>query len=225
MQREAFLMLEEEAVSVRFNGLYLLTAMIAPQHKEEFVTGYLFTEELISSLSDIESLRIEGSSVHVLTTNPFQISKRRMVLSGCGSSSSFLDEKKLKSISSSLQIQKSIIHKSVCMLPPISAALWNNEGCVFQCTDIGIHSACVTCIGYGLIHAIDFSSCMLAISARVATDIVRIALFCGIPLIASSTVPTQLAITIAKKMGLCIICGVDSDDMIIYANKNVVTCL
>ena len=217
--------LEEEAVSVRLNGLYLLTAMIAPYHKEEFVTGYLFTEELISSLTDIESLRIEGSSVSVLTKNPFQISKRRMVLSGCGSSSSFLDEKKLRPIPSSSQIQKSIIHKSVCALPPISAALWNNEGCIFQCTDIGIHSACVTCIGYGLIHAIDFSSCMLAISARVATDVVRVALFCGIPLIASSSVPTRLAITIAEKMGLCVICGVNTDEMLIYADKNGTICL
>ena len=216
------LILEEEAVSVRLNGSYLLTAMISPHNKEEFVTGYLFTEKLISSLADIESLRIEKSSVSVLTTNPFQIPKRRMVLSGCGSSSSFLDEKNLRAISSSFQIQKAIIHKSVCALPPISAALWNNEGCIFQCTDIGIHSACVTCIGYGFIHALDFSSCMLAISARIATDIVRMALLCGIPLIASSSVPTRLAITIAEKMGLCIICRVSTDDMIIYADKNLI---
>jgi FdhD protein len=212
----------EEAVSVRLNGAYLLTAMKVPHNKKEFVTGYLFTEGLISSLADIESLRIEKNSVSVLTTDPFKISKRRMVLSGCGSSSSFLDEEKLQPIRSSSQIQKSIIHKSVCALPSISAALWNNEGCVFQCTDIGIHFACVTCIGYGLMHAIDFSSCMLAISTRIATDIVRVALLCGISLIASSSVPTRLAITIADKMGLCIICGVNSDDMIICTEKNTV---
>ncbi|MDR2854634.1 MAG: formate dehydrogenase accessory sulfurtransferase FdhD [Methanomicrobiales archaeon] len=218
------LILEEEPVSVRLNGSYLLTAMIAPHNKEEFVTGYLFTEELISSLADIESLRIEGSNVSVLTTNPFKISKRRMVLSGCGSSSSFLDEKRLQPILSSSQFQKTIIHKSVCSLPPISAALWNSEGCLFQCSDIGIHSAAVTCIGYGFIHNIDFSSCMLALSGRIATDIVKIALFCKIPLIASSSVPTRLAITIAEKMGLCIICGVNADDMTIYTDKNIAVC-
>ena len=220
------LLLEEEAVSIRLNGSYLLTAMIAPDTKKEFITGYLFTEELISSLDDIESVRIEGCNVSVLTTNPFKMSKRRMVLSGCGSSSSFLDEKKLKPISSSYQIHASIIRESACALPSAlyspSAALWNNEGCIFQCTDIGIHSACITCIGYGLIHGIEFESCILATSGRVATDIVRVALLCGIPVITSPTVPTKLAITIAERMGLCVICGVTKDTMTIWTQKNAI---
>jgi len=214
-------LLEEEAVSIRLNGSYLLTAMISPSNKEEFVTGYLFTEELISSLTDIESLRIEDNTVSVLTNNPFKMSKRRMVISGCGGSSSFLDEKKLKTIVTSSYFHKSAVHKSVVGLPfTPTAALWTNDTCIFQCTDIGIHSACVTCIGYGLMHVIDFSACILAISGRIATDIVRMSLICGIPVIASSSITTNLAVRIAEQMGLCIICGVDNDDMIIYTNKN-----
>ena len=220
-RENAISLLEEEAVSIRLNGSYLLTAMISPSNKEEFVTGYLFTEELISSLADIESLRIEKSTVSVLTKNPFKMSKRRMVLSGCGSSSSFLDEKKLKRITTSSYIHKSIVQKSIATLPLApTAALWNNNTCIFQCTDISIHSACVVCIGYGLIHAIDFSTCFLAISGRIATDIVRMSLICGISIVASSSITTSLAVSIAEKMGLCIICGGNNDDMIIYTNKN-----
>lgn len=214
-------LLEEEAVSIRLNGSYLLTAMISPSNKKEFVTGYLFTEELISSLTDIESLRIENNTVSVLTKNPFKMSKRRMVISGCGGSSSFIDEKKLKAIVASSYIHKSAVHKSIAGLPCTpSAALWNNDTCIFQCTDIGIHSACVTCIGYGLMHTVDFSACILAVSGRIATDIVRISLICGIPVVASSSVTTSLAVDIAKHVGLCIICGVDNDDMIIYTTEN-----
>ncbi|MCL2459792.1 MAG: formate dehydrogenase accessory sulfurtransferase FdhD [Euryarchaeota archaeon] len=221
MHAKTIPLLEEEAVSIRLNGSYLLTAMISPRNKEEFVTGYLFTEELISSLADIESFRIENNTVSVLTKNPFKMSKRRMVISGCGGSSSFLDDKKLKRIETSSYIHKSTVHKSIARLPCTpSAALWNNDTCIFQCTDIGVHSACVTCIGYGLMHAIDFSACIFAISGRIATDIVRISLICGIPVVASSSITTRLAVGIAQHLGLCIICGVDNDDMIIYTNEN-----
>ena len=220
-EKKQEVLLLEEAVSIRLNGAYLLTAMISPSNKEEFVTGYLFTEELISSLADIESLRIENNTVSVLTKNPFKMSKRRLVLSGCGSSSSFLDEKKLKKITTSPYIHRSAVQKSIVALPLTpTAALWNNNFCIFQCTDISIHSACVACIGYGLIHAIDFSTCILAISGRIATDIVRISLICGIPVLASSSITTNLAVSIAEQMGLCIICGGYNGDMRIYTHKN-----
>ena len=220
-KKEEVLLLEEEAVSIRLNGAYLLTAMISPSNKEEFVTGHLFTEELISSLADIESLRIEKSTVSVLTKNPFKMSKRRMVLSGCGSSSSFLDEKKLKKIRTSVSIHKSTIQKSITALPVTpTAALWNNDSCICQYTDISFHSACVACIGYGLMHAIDFSMCFLATSGRIATDILRISLICGIPVLASSSITTSLAVNIAEQMGLCIICGGYNGDIRIYTSKN-----
>jgi FdhD protein len=144
-----------------------------------------------------------------------------MVLSGCGSSSSFLDEKKLKKITISSNIHKSAIKKSIVTLPVApAAALWNNNTCIYQCTDISFHSACVACIGYGLMHNIDFATCILSTSGRIATDIVRISLICGIPVLTSSSITTSLAVSIAEKMGLCIICGDYNGDMIIYTNKN-----
>ena len=229
-------MLEEEAISVKFNGAHLFTAMVTPGHVKEFVVGYLYAEELISSLADIESMRIEDCTASVLTKNPFKMLKRRMVLSGCGSSSSFLDEKKLKPISTQAHIRKNtVLHglstmSTICSDNPsgtTAAALLRDElydelcdeACLFQCTDIGLHAACVTCIGYGLLHATDFSTTVLAISGRIATEIIRISLICGIPVIISPSLPTRLAVEVAEKMGLCLICSSKETDLAIYSHK------
>lgn len=49
----------EVPLAVYVNGRHALTAMISPTMLEEFVTGFLYTEKIISKLENIESLRIE----------------------------------------------------------------------------------------------------------------------------------------------------------------------
>ncbi len=62
---------EEVPVSITINGRHALTAMMSPHMIREFVIGFLFTERIIRSIDEIESIKIEENSASVLTNNPF----------------------------------------------------------------------------------------------------------------------------------------------------------
>ena len=125
----------EVPLAVFVNGRHALTAMISPTMLEEFITGFLYTEKIISKPEDIESLRIEGKgeeggeerekkreakrseeksadpvSASVLTKNPFSIMlSSKTVLSGCGGDTSFVDADRLPKIQSDMVIELSTI--------------------------------------------------------------------------------------------------------------------
>lgn len=133
----------EVPLAVFVNGRHVLTAMVSPSMIEEFVTGYLYTEKIIKSLEDIESLSIEEKkdkgteerikekmeegrkenvaeniaitlSASVLTKNFFSIMfSGKTVLSGCGGDTSYLDADRLPKIRSDLIIDASIINSTM----------------------------------------------------------------------------------------------------------------
>ncbi len=98
---------EEVPLSIFINGRHFVTAMISPQMAREFVTGHFFSERIIASLKEIESLEIEGNVARAIVANPMRaILPRRPIVSGCGGIASFLDESKLPEIRSNLKISK-----------------------------------------------------------------------------------------------------------------------
>ena len=47
---------EEVPLSIFINGRHFATAMISPQMRNEFVAGHLYSERIISSVQEIESI-------------------------------------------------------------------------------------------------------------------------------------------------------------------------
>jgi len=54
------------------NGRHMTTAILSPARFEDFITGYLYTEEIIRNVDEIESVRIEENRISVLTRNLFK---------------------------------------------------------------------------------------------------------------------------------------------------------
>ena len=75
--------------------------------------------------------------------------------------------------------------------------------CIME--DISRHCAIDKVIGYGILHDIDLSECMIYSSGRVQKDTVHKLVNAGVPLLASKSVPTLQAIEYAKSMGITII--------------------
>ena len=50
---------EEIPIALFINGRHSMTAMMSPVNLEDFVTGYLFTEQIIKNIDEIESIKIE----------------------------------------------------------------------------------------------------------------------------------------------------------------------
>lgn len=226
----------EVPLAVYVNGRHALTAMISPTMLEEFVTGLLYTEKIISKLEDIESLRIEEKgegknssalSASVLTKNPFSIMlSGKTVLSGCGGDTSYLDADRLPRIRSDMVIELSTIKKM--MKETLISDLHTRTGgihivglfgpedkiCVME--DIGRHNALDKAIGYGLKHGVDFSRTTATCSGRLSSEMVRKCLIANIPIIASRGATTTLAIRMGEQSGLTIIGFVRGQKMNIY---------
>lgn len=222
---------EEVPVPITVNGRSLATVMLSPVMLEEFVTGFLFTEQIINEPSEIESIRVEGNKVSVLTNNPFKvIMPRRTVLSGCGGSSSFLDAKKLPKIESDLKINLNDVRNGVNevlasemhrMTGGVHVVGLMKYGTLITLSeDIGRHNALDRVIGYGLTHSVDFPRTFVISSGRISSEMVRKCLTANIPIIVSRGASTTLAIEIAEKTGITIIGFARGEKMNIYSGAD-----
>lgn len=221
----------EVPLTVTVNGRHALTVMTSPVMLREFVTGLLYTERIIHDPDEIESVQIEPDRISVLTKNPFKILvSKKTVLSGCGGSSSFLDVAKLPHINSDLVVDVADIHTAMKQTLDSDlhtrtggnhiVGLFNSGDLVCIAEDIGRHNALDRVIGYGLMNRVSFPDSFVISSGRISSEMARKCLIAGIPVIASRTATTSLAIEMAGKTGLTIIGFVRSDQMNIYTNPD-----
>ncbi|MHC1610648.1 MAG: formate dehydrogenase accessory sulfurtransferase FdhD [Candidatus Methanospirareceae archaeon] len=223
--------IKEEPLSISINGRHYVTAMISPQMKKEFVIGHLFAEGIIRSTDEIESLELENNIADVIITHPLRVSmRRRIIVSGCGTGSSFLDESKLPKIRSSVKIDvrdiiegaKTILHSEVHDITGgvHLLGLFENHKYAPVCIaeDIGRHNALDKVIGYGLTRNIDFEEAFVTSTGRISSEMALKCSVANIPLIASRGATTSLAIELAEKTGLCIIGFLRGDKMNVYTN-------
>ncbi len=159
---------EEIPIALFVNGRHAMTAMMSPVNLEDFVTGYLFTEQIIKGVDEIESIRIEKNRMSVITKNLFKVlGPKKTILSGCGGSTSFIDTEKLPKIQSDFSISADAI--SSCIRSVLNSELHRATGgihivvlldkqrTILHSEDIGRHNALDRVIGYALRNKIDLS--------------------------------------------------------------------
>jgi FdhD protein len=219
---------QEMAAAIFINGRHAMTAMLSPVMLEEFVTGFLHTEQIIKNAGEIESIRIEKNRISVLTTDPFRTAgAKKTVLSGCGGSVSYIDAEKLPQIRSEITFGSSVIsavaqevlasdlHAETAGIHIV--ALADERGVIVRAEDIGRHNALDRVIGHGLRNGVDFTRTFAVTSGRVSSEMVRKCLIAGIPVIVSCGATTTLAVEIAEKNGLSVIGFVRGAGMNIYS--------
>ena len=222
--------IEEVLLSIFINGKYFVTAMISPQMVKEFVIGHLFSEKVIKDIKEIESLQVEENIVKVIINNPLKVLLvKKLIVSGCGGGSSFLDELKLPKISSNLKIDagdifsglKSILNSDLHRITGgvHVVGLFHKKAVICISEDIGRHNALDKVIGCGLIKNVDFKEAFVACTGRISFDMALKCSVASIPIIASRGATTSLAIEIAEKTGLTTVGFVRGRRMNIYANE------
>lgn len=219
----------EMAITVNVNGRHAMSAMTSPVDLDEFVTGYLYTEQIIRSIDDIESLRVEKDIVSVLTKNPFAvIGPKKVILSGCGGDSSFIDVKRLPKINSDFRITSeqimdgvkkvldSELHRVTGGIHTVGLVFADGE--VYRADDIGRHNALDRVVGRALRQGKDLSHSFAILSGRISSEMVRKCLIANIPIIVSRGATTSLSVDVAKQTGLAVVGFVRFGKMNIYAN-------
>jgi FdhD protein len=221
--------IEESPYALFVNGRHAMTAMMSPEGLEDFVTGYLFTEQMIKSPEEIESIRLEERRISVITKNLFKsLGPKKTILSGCGGSSSFIDPGKLPKIESTLSVTPELISRMTkkaldSELHQITGgihvvALSGAEDIITVSEDIGRHNALDRVIGYALRQKIDLSQTFAIVSGRISSEMVRKCLVANIPVIVSRGATTTLAVDIAEKNGLTIVGFARGSKMNVYTN-------
>jgi FdhD protein len=219
---------EEVPITLNVNGRHAMTAMTSPERLEDFISGYLFTEQIIKGIDEIDSIKIERNIASVLTKNPFKVlGPKKIILSGCGGGSSFIDVAKLPRINSSLtiphtavldgikKVMDSELHRMTGGIHVVGLIGPQDE--VHIAEDIGRHNALDRAIGFALRNSIDLSRSFVVSSGRISSEMVRKCLVANIPVIVSRGATTSLSIDIARKTGLTVIGFVRAGRMNIYS--------
>ena len=214
---------EEAPVAVFINGRHLATVALSPGGFRDFIAGYLYTEEIIRSAGEIESIRVEENRISVITKNPFRrASVKKTILSGCGGAVSYIDTEKLPAIRSDRRVSVPEIEAALAALPapgPLDAVLLADGGRIIAyAEDIDRHNALDRVIGRGLAQSLDFSRIFAAGTGPVTSEMVRKCLMANIPVLVSTGDPTALAVEIAEETGICIAGSAGTPDMTIYTH-------
>jgi FdhD protein len=226
--------IEEIPFALFVNGRHMMTAMMSPADLEDFVTGFLFTEQIIKNADEIESIKVERDRISVITKNLFKaLGPKKTILSGCGGSASYIDAGKLPKIHSDFSvsplfitdtIKKSLNSQLHTMTGGIHVvALVGADEIIRISEDIGRHNALDRVIGYALRNGIDLSRSFIIVSGRISSEMARKCLIANIPIIVSRGATTTLAIDIADKNGLTIVGFVRGVKMNVYTHPYRIT--
>ena len=217
-------LIDEKILTIYLNNNEILTAMTICDYPEYLAVGFLFNQNMITSLSDLQEVEFnEDLSVVVVRTNkitPFETqNKKRIKTSGCAMGTIFgemfeklspLSSKKLKTFSlsairaiikdinqtKSLYLEAGAIHGSV---------LCDKESILVYMEDVGRHNAVDKVSGFIVMECIDPADKFLYTTGRLTTEMVLKTVSMGIPLLVSRSGFTKSAVELAKKFNLTMI--------------------
>lgn len=202
--------MDEKPVQIIVNGRAAITLMTHAEKKTNLVVGALFTEKVIESLEDIESIIEEDTQVSVVTKNPYSILlSRKTVLAGCGGASSFLDSGKLGHISSELSVSKDMLMKSAESVPKtswFSGGLFSVNGDLLKTAeDVSSQNVMDVLIGFAILEKIDLTNSYVILRGNAVTETIRKAVIAKISVIGLFCEATIPALNTAEEAGIKII--------------------
>ncbi len=201
--------IRETALSLHINGSLYATAMIMAGMEEAFAVGHLYAQGIISHISQIDSLTLNKTDIHVKLENRNLPPPKKV--------SSNLVVSREKVFSCVRAILKSDIFAETEAVH--SAGLFfEGEQPVAIAEDLGRHHALDKCIGAALLKNADFSRMLAASTGRQPTEMISKCRNAGISIMATKGVPTSLAVALAQKSGITIAGLVRGKKMIVYSH-------
>lgn len=225
----------EHVLSVLVDGRPLMRLVCTATNLEELVVGRLFSEGVIASIDEIESLTLneELTEARVETAGTPRALRAKpveFVPSAATGSRVFAEVRdRAKPAGKVAPIPwepddifalarvfaaDSPMHRSTFGVHSCYLALGSDIQC--RCEDLGRHNAFDKVIGHGLMHRIDLSQCTVFSSGRLPVDMIAKAIQTGIPIVASKAVTTDHAIKLACESDLTLICSAWPDSMRVY---------
>lgn len=234
---EISLLYEKEGISYQKN---ISITMRTPGNDGALVAGFLFTEGILSSFSQVENMTQLGENQFVLKVKKntaLDLSKieRHFYTSSscgvCGKSSIDAIQTLKKNYQSSVAIQvkkemivglnekvkeKQLIFESTGGLH--ASALFSMQGkCTHLCEDVGRHNALDKLIGEQfLLNQLPLHEHILFLSGRASFELIQKAAMAEIPIICALGAPSSLAVELAVATNTTLIGFVKANSFNIY---------
>jgi FdhD protein len=237
----------EEPLEIRIGDDPLSVTMRTPGHDLELAAGFLFTEGLVQRRAQIVALEenagtTEGNRGNVVLANlspeaapDFEKMRRHFFAASscgiCGKASidsvrartlvppnpDFrLDPEVLVKLPDALRESQAVFGRTGGLH---AAALFDGSGELLVVReDIGRHNAVDKVIGWALLgERVPLGNTLLLVSGRGGFEIVQKAIVAGLPVVASVSAPSSLAVQLARELGQTLIGFLRGRRFVVYA--------
>lgn len=221
----------EKKLRISVNGKEVLSLYCTPLMIRELVVGLFMTEGVIKGEWCAERMSIEyGDEITVDIPAEGEVSTEdKVVTSGCIGGITFarkteiekitdtfsIDTEDLRNIFKQFHARSELYKLTGCVH---SAAISDGRNILAYAEDIGRHNAVDKVIGYSLLENIKFEGTIMLASGRISSEISSKCSKWGIPVLASRTAPTNLAIEIAEKRGVTIVGFIRGSRLNVYTH-------
>ena len=237
----------EEPLEIRVDRTPLTVTMRTPGNDLELAAGFLLTEGIIESRDQLAEIRAVASDSATnsnvvavqLKNTEFTIENQQrsfFAASSCGicgkASIEAIRRRGLRAPDSDFRVPP----ETLCRLPetlradqPVfdrtgglhAAALFDEQGkLIVLREDIGRHNAVDKLVGWALLEdRLPLSDSILLVSGRGGFEIIQKALAAGLPVVASVSAPSSLAVKLARELGLTLIGFLRGQRFVVYSGN------
>ena len=237
----------EEPLEIRIGGTPVTVTMRTPGKDLELAAGFLLTEGIIESrdqLGKIHTVATDSSAksnvVEVELENTGfaaeDLQRNFFAASSCGicgkASIEAIRRRGLRAPGGDFRVSPQVL----CRLPETlranqqvfdhtgglhAAALFDSSGNLIMLReDIGRHNAVDKLVGWALLEdQMPLSNRLMLVSGRGGFEIVQKALAAGIPFVASVSAPSNLAVRLARELGLTLVGFLRGQRFVVYSGS------
>jgi len=232
----------EVPVALEFDGEAYAVMMLTPADLEDFAVGFALSERIILSPSEIaridvrEGTRGIGVDVRLEKEHSWRLAERRRSLpgqSGCGICGLTSIEEALPNLTpltGGPRLESAALFRALKDLPA-RQVLNKQTGAVHAasfCTpdgdisvvreDVGRHNAFDKITGHLARTGTDPASGFALLTSRCSYELVQKAILARIPILATISAPTELAVSIARKANLTLVALARGDSVLLFNN-------
>jgi FdhD protein len=221
----------EQPLTLWVNGERFLTLLCSPAKLEALVVGYLWMEKVIGGLEDVESLEVSAvdGRAEVRLAQPVALPTERILTSGCGGGITFrIDHRLFPRLHSALRVRPADLAARMKDLFTAAvhyrasrgihgAALATGERVLVVAEDVGRHNAVDKVKGEALLRGLPTEDLILLSTGRISSEMLLKAARMGVPVVASRTSPTEMAVALAEQLGITVCGYVRPDSVNLYA--------
>lgn len=239
-------MAAEEPLEIRIGSEPVTITMRTPGHDVELAAGFLLSEGLVECAGQIVAVHHASSpapgnrvefDLQPGVFEPAELRRHFVATSSCGicgrASIEALRRRNLRAPNPAFIVDPEL----VCQLPERlrqeqqvfgrtgglhAAGLFDANGNLLVLReDIGRHNAVDKVVGWALLQGrLPLSDCLLLVSGRGGFEIVQKTLAAGIPVLASVSAPSSLAVRLARELNLTLIGFVRGQRFVVYSSPS-----